>query len=77
MRGKRQEKTDRGRGKRKKIVNSEKRSGRERVTVYMLERHVYLGRRCLGQGMRPNSCGTEYRKLRIWGMKKRSIVLLK
>ena len=37
MRGKRQEKTDRGRGKRKKIVNSEKRSGRVRVTVYVRE----------------------------------------
>ena len=37
----------------------------------------YLGKRCRGHGMKRNSCGTDSRKLMIWGIKNSSMVLLK
>lgn len=37
----------------------------------------YLGKRCRGHGMKRNSCGTDSRKLIIWGIKNNSMVLLK
>jgi hypothetical protein len=38
---------------------------------------THTGRRCRGQGTSLKSWGVEYRKLRIWGMKKRRRVLEK
>ena len=37
----------------------------------------YFGRRCLGQGINLNNCGTDNKKLKICGMKNKSKNLLK
>lgn len=38
---------------------------------------THCGSRCLGHGTKWNNCGTEKMKLKTWGIKNNSIVLLK
>jgi hypothetical protein len=47
------------------------------VPIETVTTTTYLGKRCRGQGTRPNSWGTLNTKLKIWGMKNKSKVLEK
>ncbi len=49
----------------------------EYIFTILQNKWFYLGKRCLGHGIKWNNCGTDRRKLMIWGMKKSNIVLLK